>query len=315
MKKNWKELRITLLLYLLILIVPIGTYLDYRSYRELRETVAMLEIMVKVPESILIVEKPNELRFAKEFLTKNQKDLERLKQWMIQHSHDKDYVGGGSLAKQYELFEQCWRALQKGTDKNGEKLHQCIQQVHSLVFALERMVALKNRRFENLLLVTAAIEVLLLLLGIYFVRLYIGSQIRRRAIHDFETTLYNSSFVEESFKKMCARSKRYGYPMTVMRIWVEEFSPANSSLDKQEQEKLLHRFGTDLWEEIRESDVAARTEDGSFILLLPHTTAEEATVVEQRIREKIGNRITLTCRIFEIDGEQSCESASSAILH
>lgn len=303
-KDKWNELRITLLLYLLILIVPIGAYLSYRSYKEVRDTTAMLHIMMQVPESLLIIEKSDKLGSLNEESKKNLSNLKVLKKWIVQHKNDRDYVGGGNLLKQYDYFEQCLNDFLKSNDKNGKLLQQCIKQVHSLIFALDRMVLLKEQRFENTMFVIVAGVIFFLLLGVYLVRLSIELQIKHRA----EMTLYNGKFIQETFKKMCAQSKRYGHQLTIMRIRIKGFGGPESSVSDKEKESVLHRFGTTVWKQIRDSDIFARTEENSFILLLPETPAKKTTVVEQRIRKQMGDTLSLDFEITEIGEDQSCES-------
>lgn len=304
LKNNWNELRITLLLYLLILIVPIGAYLSYRSYEEVRDTTAMLKIMMKVPESLLIIERSDKLESLNGELKENLASLKVLKKWIEQHKNDKDYVGGGSLLKQYDFFEKCLNDFLKNKDTNGELLRRCIKQVHSLIFALDRMVLLKEQRFENTMFVIVAGVIFFLLLGVYLVRLSIELQIKHRA----EMTLYNGKFIQETFKKMCAQSKRYGHRLTIMRIHIKGFGGKGLSVNGKEKESLLHQFGTTVWKQIRDSDIFARTDEDSFILLLPETPAKKTTIVEQRIRKQMNDKLSLDFEVTEIGEDQSCES-------
>ena len=308
MKKEWTSLRITVLLYLVIAVVPIGAFFGYKSYRDVNETAYMVNKMMKVPEGLLILSAGEKLQSQRSELQKIDSAVEALREWVEVHKNDKDYVGGGSLPERYDLFYRCWKDVRLSEIPAASQLRQCVEQVHSLIFALERMYILKEQRFENIMFVTVASVVLLLLLSVYFVRLYIAAQIRRKAIHDFETTLYNRKFVEESFKKMCAESVRYGKKLTVLRIRIPEFAADNTTLDAGQREKLMHRFGTAIWDLVRESDVAAHTEEDDFILLLPQTSAEQAAVVERRIREKAGKGLTLIFSTGEAGAEGSCEA-------
>ncbi len=307
-KDNWIAFRITLLLYLLILIVPGAGYIGYTSYQKVKEANNILTVISKVPETLLILQNPNQLRALQGILENNQQKLKIVKAWVQEHKDDQDYVGGTSLPAQYAMFEQCLNRLQSNHIPNDSDTLHCIEQTHSLIFTIDRMVMLKEQRFENIMFVTIAGVVLLLFLGVYLVRLYINIQIKRKAIRDFETTLYNRKFIKESFKKVCAESKRYGNNLTILDIHIKEFDSKTSTLTKKEREQLLHQFGTTMWGLVRESDIAARIEEDRFVLLLPWTSAQQATVLEERITEKTEKRLTLTMQINEIAESDKCES-------
>jgi diguanylate cyclase (GGDEF)-like protein len=138
---------------------------------------------------------------------------------------------------------------------------------------------------------------------------------KKHALFDFETKLYNRQFLEETYRSLCAKAKRYERTLTIARIQIPELNIDSPVLSKEERKEVLHRFGAQLWKLIRDSDIACHVENENFVLLLPETTIEQSKVIEDRIEEMLEKeykgRVTFVFKACEAMDEKGCET----VLH
>jgi diguanylate cyclase (GGDEF)-like protein len=147
------------------------------------------------------------------------------------------------------------------------------------------MTALKTDRIYNTLYLSLAMAVLLLLLLIFFVRAYIEQQLRKQAILDGETGLYNDKFCHATLRKRCAQAERNGLPLSLISFAVDGLEEGATRYTSAQREKLLKKTGDYLKGIVRESDVPCRDGGKNFLLILPDTSAEGAEILAMRVQE------------------------------
>lgn len=107
------------------------------------------------------------------------------------------------------------------------------------------------------------------------------------SVTDDLTGLLNKRYLRERLTEETKRSNRYGYPMSLMMIDVDDFKSYNDMFGHPEGDKALQIVAHGLKETLRGADVAARYGGEEFSILLPQTTSEEAHTIAERIRQKI----------------------------
>lgn len=107
-----------------------------------------------------------------------------------------------------------------------------------------------------------------------------------RAIKDYLTGLYNRYFFEEEAHKEIERARRYGYPVSLIIFDLDDFKAVNDRFGHQSGDKVLVKFATVLRKSVRKTDTPVRFGGEEFLLLLPHTSHEEAYNVAERVRER-----------------------------
>lgn len=109
----------------------------------------------------------------------------------------------------------------------------------------------------------------------------------RLAMIDELTGVYNRRRFTDVLRREWATSRRYQHPLALMLVDVDRFKSVNDSHGHGAGDELLKRIANILSSRVREVDVCARYGGDEFALLLPHTTAEGAVVVAERVREKL----------------------------
>jgi diguanylate cyclase (GGDEF)-like protein len=104
---------------------------------------------------------------------------------------------------------------------------------------------------------------------------------------DALTGLPNKRAVTDSVKRMAAQASRTLAPLSAIAVDLDHFKPINDTFGHERGDDALAAVGAVLAETVRISDFAGRNGGDEFIVLLPDTDAEHATVAAEKIRAAI----------------------------
>jgi diguanylate cyclase (GGDEF)-like protein len=119
-------------------------------------------------------------------------------------------------------------------------------------------------------------------------KLYVNiSKLYQQATLDELTGLYNRNFSMQRIKEEIKKAWRLKQPLSLIFIDLDFFKKINDSHGHQTGDQLLTEFGSFIKNLIRDYDVACRFGGEEFVILLPHTNAENAFELAERLREKV----------------------------
>jgi len=107
------------------------------------------------------------------------------------------------------------------------------------------------------------------------------------SITDPLTSLPNRRYLEERLTEEVNRSKRSEFPMCFLMIDIDDFKAYNDNNGHQAGDLALQITAHCLKGALRAADVASRYGGEEFCILLPQTTAAEAAVIADRIRQRV----------------------------
>lgn len=114
-----------------------------------------------------------------------------------------------------------------------------------------------------------------------------NEELEKLSHFDFLTGLHNrrkfSEYIEYLFKQL----KRNQQPYTVMMIDIDYFKKVNDNYGHEMGDHVLKRVAQILIESIRQTDFVARLGGEEFIVVLPSTTLDGATLVAEKIRQSV----------------------------
>jgi diguanylate cyclase len=132
---------------------------------------------------------------------------------------------------------------------------------------------------------------------------------RNQAMIDPLTGIPNRLAYNERLQHEFARWRRYGSALTIA-VWdIDKFKTINDTYGHQAGDKVLTVIAKLLHKQIRETDFVARFGGEEFVLLLPETSVDNATVATEHLRKAVeatefhfrGKRvpITISCGMSE----------------
>ena len=105
---------------------------------------------------------------------------------------------------------------------------------------------------------------------------------------DALTGLANHRRLRAMLRREETRARRYGSPFAVMMIDVDRFKLLNDAYGHPAGDSILIQMARLLEEHTRATDVIGRYGGDEFLLLLPETTAAEASVLAENLRQALG---------------------------
>ena len=114
---------------------------------------------------------------------------------------------------------------------------------------------------------------------------------RELSIIDDLTQLYNSRHFYQQLKMEIDRVNRYGQPLTLLLLDLDDFKQFNDTYGHIEGDQVLSRFGQVVKRCLRQTDSAYRYGGEEFTILLPMTTSGDGAVTAERIRAELKEEI------------------------
>lgn len=114
-------------------------------------------------------------------------------------------------------------------------------------------------------------------------------QLIRMANTDPVTGLYNYRFLYNILSHELKRSKRYGVPLSIIFIDLNNFKSVNDLMGHSIGDVVLRKVSEKLLESVRATDVLARYGGDEFVVLMPHTDSSSSKIIIQRLKEAVYN--------------------------
>ena len=109
------------------------------------------------------------------------------------------------------------------------------------------------------------------------------------SVTDALTKLYNSRQFYDQLKLEIERADRYGHPLSLLLLDIDNFKNFNDSYGHLEGDVVLIKLGEVIRRCLRKTDSAYRFGGEEFTVILPETTGDAATILAERIREEYEN--------------------------
>jgi diguanylate cyclase (GGDEF)-like protein len=125
-------------------------------------------------------------------------------------------------------------------------------------------------------------------------------EIEHRAYYDDLTGLPNRTLFRDRIEHAVLASKRLGPEVTVMLLDIDNFKEVNDALGHETGDLLLREFGERIQATLRVHETLARLGGDEFGILLPTGSADEATLIAERVHEALTGAFALRGLSLEI---------------
>lgn len=299
--------RITLLLYSIVILLALGFYKVKSTFQTIQEDTNIIYQINQI-ENLLITLDIHHINYQEDVL-KIDNSVNKIENWITGNGDSGLYIGAEPLPETFSKINLCWQHI-KHTETNTST---CSVLVGSFSTNIQKTIYLKQNKLINDFYIALTIIIILILLTIYFIRVYIHYQLRKHAIHDHETGLYNKKYFDAQLQSACARSARYSDSLSILRISLNGYT--KKTYDKQTNALLLRRLGNILSSVIRSSDIAARHDENKFMILLADTDIEKGTMLEKRIKEallgydfNVSPKVEFDLKVAQYHADESSDS-------
>lgn len=171
----------------------------------------------------------------------------------------------------------------------------------------------------------AVVSGLLLIIGSVAWYIYrLNREIKRQAVRDPLTRLYNRLYLDETLRREIARAQRESYPISFAMIDLDHFKVINDAYGHATGDEVLKIVAKCFVASIRENDFACRYGGEEFVIVMPGMEADQALKRIEACRLMIENsaamyngeaiKVTISAGIsvFPLDGSTQDDLLKSA---
>lgn len=116
-----------------------------------------------------------------------------------------------------------------------------------------------------------------------------NAQLYELAIKDGLTKLYIYRHFHYLLDSELKRSERYGHPVTLLMMDIDNFKSINDTYGHQIGDEILKQIAEVIQKTCRKIDMPSRYGGEEFSMILPETTATNAKIIAERLRQRIEN--------------------------
>jgi polar amino acid transport system substrate-binding protein len=200
--------------------------------------------------------------------------------------------------------------LNKAIDNlNKEKIENIEQQYFQVLYAF-------HTDYSLLYKIGLPLFLCLIVFGLYNYRL--KQEIKKRklteeklykaATIDMLTKLYNRSHIDTVFQEHLLSTKRYKIPLSIIFFDIDGFKKINDTYGHNLADTVLIDLANLTKQSIRTTDYVGRWGGEEFLVILPQTSIDQATIAAQHLKERIENFK------FQIDQKVTCSFGVTNIL-
>ena len=135
---------------------------------------------------------------------------------------------------------------------------------------------------------------------------------KKHAIHDYDSKLFNKKYFMAELKMSCSRSTRHLFPLSMLRVSINNLEKSNKTYSEGEKRNTIKVFGRLVHSLVRDGDIPCRYDDNHFLILLPFTEEHNALTLKKRIEEALlkdiwmkSKQISFDFNITEFDKKES----------
>lgn len=286
MKKDWSVFKITVLLYVIVALMPLNYYFAKRSFDSMQSDGSTMQELVYINGAIQRITVLADSEERNMLIEKVWGSFESIEDAFVTAPANAEYVALFRADEGFNAMKDAWKKLAAALpDRALARISadECWREVNSFSKTAEEMMAYKGESMLDRLYLSLIFTMFTVLALVFLVRLYIRVQIKKHAIHDHETGLYNRKYFNEVLQKTKILSTRHESPFSLLTISFENYDNLAKTLGRKKMEGFLHEFAKQLDGFFRQSDTICRIESNLFVTIAPDVTPENSVKVVKRL--------------------------------
>ena len=109
------------------------------------------------------------------------------------------------------------------------------------------------------------------------------------SVKDPLTNLYNRRYYKDKIEHEMYNAKRYGYDLSIMMMDIDYFKSINDKHGHNVGDEVLIYYTKIIAKSLRDSDTVCRMGGEEFLVMLPHTSLDDALKIAEKLRASVEN--------------------------
>ena len=127
-------------------------------------------------------------------------------------------------------------------------------------------------------------------LGLAYANLSLHETLRRQAVRDPLTGVFNRRYMEESLEREIHRAARHGKPLAVLLVDLDHFKEFNDALGHAAGDELLHDIAGIMERMVRGEDIVCRYGGDEFVIIMPDADARVVASRAESLMEQVAGK-------------------------
>lgn len=284
---DWSVIRITILLYLIVLLLPFNYYLTKISFENTQNDASSMKKIVSISSSVHRFLNTSDQE-QHSLINKIDADFEYLDTSFIHFTSNNEYIELFRAQESYYKLKTIYTKIKaSNVSTNTTLVDNFYQEIDVFSTIAQNIINHKMSTNLNKLYLSLAFTMMLIITLIYFVRFYIKRQIKKHAIHDDLTNFYNNKYYENILEHEIAIAKRKERPLSLILLNITNYKELKQSLNSKAFEKELKEFSQIFSHNFRHSDTICRIEKSFLVVVAPDTSFDNAHTAIQRFHSEL----------------------------
>lgn len=318
MKKDWSAVRVTLLLYFIVVLMPLNYYLAKESFNSTQNDAVTMNYLVSMNGIVQSLPAEDDLSIRKRTIKEIYLSLKAIEDKFINFPPNREYVTLFRAGEMFVLLKEACMKLEKSIDNNAEigvAANKMSSETNAFSKTVQEMMLYKSEMTLNKLYISLAFTMLLIVVLIFIVRTYMRLQFNKHAIHDHVTGLYNKKYFESVLQNSKELAIRHNRPLSLLVLSINNYSELKESFSKVEFEEYLRKFSIVFSHFFRHSDTVCRIEESCFASIAPDASVVNIQKLSLRLEQELQSKLSDSKILPSISiGVANCEDCGSLLI-
>jgi len=290
MKKDWSIIRITVLLYFIVILLPLNYYFVKQSFDAMKYDASTMTNLVFINGSLLQLTTTHSLNERDTLIEKIENSLKTIDQHFISYEPNKKFVTLFRADETYKYLQHSAKDLKKQIYENNSLkafTKRMIRDVNAFAETTQGIITYKIEIVLDRLYLSLTFSMISMIILIFLIRIYMKVQLMKHSIYDLQTGLYNNKYFKNVLTQAQTLAIRQEKPLSLLVLCITNYDDVQTQLSKKAFEANLKEFSEIFSHFFRRSDTVCRIEKGCFASIAPDSTSENINKLSNRLQEKL----------------------------
>ncbi|MDD5158026.1 diguanylate cyclase [Sulfurimonas sp.] len=301
LKKDWSVIKITLLLYFVVLLLPLNYYFAKESFGTIRNDARVMNNIVLLSGALpsLIISDDFDKRDA--IIKKIDDSFQIIEQVFIKHPQNREYIdlfGADEIYSSLRLSYEKLKVSLKNNSSTKDDISALNQGITLFSKTTQEIMSYKIEVALDKFYISILITMISIIALVFFIRIYMKLQLLKHTVHDHITWLYNKKYFEGILKNATLLAIRQDRSLSLLILVISNYDDLQKSLDKKSFEKNLKELAAVFSHFFRQSDTVCRIEEECFASIMPDATSTNINKLSSRLKQELESKHSnISCKV------------------